>query len=203
VTGGLRKGDVVMRRLLAAVSLVAALIVGGAPARAVGQAAAAKADPWLAKTTRVSFQAQKAAGAAIQVDVPKKDWMMLPSAGSALLVLASRKGDAVVLVERSPLAMPLEAADITDLFAQLETDGIKEREPKAAEFQARVLDAGDHRLVAVQYSRPGVLGSEQVRQYSMPVGKQLYRLSCISSASQFGAYDAVFAHIAASFVVTP
>ncbi len=40
------------------------------------------------------------------------------------------------------------------------------------------------RLVAVQYSRPGVLGSERVRQYSVPVGTELYRVTCISSAAQ-------------------
>jgi hypothetical protein len=47
-----------------------------------------------------------------------------------------------------------------------------------------------------------VLGSERVRQYSVPVGRQLYRLTCISSAAQFAAYDPVFAHIAASFTAT-
>jgi hypothetical protein len=119
-----------------------------------------------------------------------------------LLVLATKKGDAVVLVERSMLRQALEAADITDLFAQIETDAIKERQPKATDFQSKVLDAGDRRLVAVQYGRPGVLGSERVRQYSVAVGKQLYRVTCISSAAQFAAYDSVFSHIAASFTAT-
>jgi hypothetical protein len=164
--------------------------------------AAAKSDPWLVKTAKVQFQPQKAADAPVQVDLPKKDWMVLPSGGSALLVIASKKGDAVVYVERTTLQQRLESADITDLFAQIETDAIKERQPKAVEFQSKVLDAGDRRLVAVQYGRQGVLGSERVRQYSMPFGNQLYRLTCVSSAAQFAAYDPVFAHIAASFGVT-
>ena len=119
-----------------------------------------------------------------------------------MLTLASRKGDAVVVIERSPLRQAIEAADITDLFAQIEADAIKERQPKAADFQSKVIDVGDRRLVAVQYSRPGVLGSEKVRQYSMPMGKQLYRITCISVASQFASLDTTFSHMATSFTVT-
>jgi glucose/arabinose dehydrogenase len=190
-----------MRRtigLVVALLLVTA-VAGASPAR---QAAPSKPDPWLVKTTKLQFQPQKAADASVQLDLPKKDWMVLPSSGSVLLVIASRKGDAVVLVERSSLQQPLQAADITDLFAQIETDDIKERQPKSADFQSKVLDSGDRRLVAVQYTRPGVLGAEKVRQYSIPVGKQLYRVTCISRAAQFAAYDPVFAHVAASFTTT-
>ena len=159
-------------------------------------------DPWIARTTRVEFQPQRAADSPLQLDLPKKDWMVLPSSGPVLLVLASRKGDAVVLVERSVLLVALDAADITDLFAQIEIDAIKKQHPKATDFQSKVLDAGQRRLVAVQYSRTGVLGSERVRQYSMPIGKQLYHVTCISSAAEFGAYNPVFSHIAASFRLT-
>lgn len=189
--------------LLFCIVLVIGSLAGAAPPASGAQTAAAKAtDPWITRSTKVQFQAQRAADAPLQLDLPKKDWMVLPSSGSVLLVLASKKGDAVVLVERTTLRQALEASDITDLFAQIETDAIKERQPKAADFQSKVLDSGDRRLVAVQYSRPGVLGSERVRQYSLAVGKQLYRVTCIASAGQFTAYDAVFSHIAASFNAT-
>jgi uncharacterized membrane protein len=190
-----------MRRLIVFICVAACAAVF-ASAATPAQAPAAKADPWLAKSTRLQFQPQRAADAPVQLDLPRKDWSVLPSSGSVLLILASKKGDAIVLVERSSLQQALEAADITDLFAQIETDGIKERQPKATDFQSKVLDSGDRRLVAVQYARPGVLGSERVRQYSVPVGRQLYRLTCISSAAQFASYDPVFAHIAASFTAT-
>ena len=182
-----------------------ALLTGVARGRAAGdpcRASPGAVDPWIARTTKVQFDPQRAADAPLQLDLPKKDWMVLPSSGSLLLVLASRKGDAVVLVERSVLLQALEAADITDVFAQIEIDAIKERQPKAAEFQSRVLNDGQRRLVAVQYDRQGVLGSERVRQYSIPIGKRLYHVTCISSAAQFGAYDPVFSHIAASFSAT-
>jgi hypothetical protein len=191
------------RALLCPVVLLISSLAGAAPSEPGAQAGSAKAaDPWLTRTAKVQFQAQRAADAPLQLDMPKKDWMALPSNGSVLLVLASKKGDAVVLVERTTLSQALEATDITDLFAQIETEAIKERQPKAADFQSRVLDAGDRRLVAVQYNRPGLLGTERVRQYSMPVTKQLYRVTCIASAAQFAAYDPVFSHIAASFIAT-
>lgn len=155
-------------------------------------------DPWYGRTTRAQFQPIKAPDGGFQMEWPKKDWMPLPSAGSLALVLASRKGDALVVVERSTLRQPLEPADITDLFAQLESDVVKEQQ-KALDVQARVIESGDRRLVAVQYQRAGVLGTERVRQYSMPAGKTLYRVTCISSDGRFASYDPLFAHMAASF----
>lgn len=159
-------------------------------------------DPWYGRTTKVQFQPIKNADPAFQMEWPRKDWMLLPSAGSLSLVVASKKGDALVVVERTTLRQPLEQSDITDLFAQLESDAIKEKQ-KAIDVQARVIDGGSQRLVAVQYQRTGALGAERVRQYSVPVGKSLYRLTCISSAAQFLSYDPVFAHMAASFVASP
>jgi hypothetical protein len=189
-----------MRRTIAGIAalLVVTMVAAVSAAGQLG----GKADPWIAKHAKLQFKPQKAADAPVRLDLPAKDWMVLPSSGSTLLVLASKKGDAAVFVERTALAQTLEAADITDLFAQIEMEAIKERQPKAADFQSRVLDAGDRRLVAVQYARPGVLGSERVRQYSVPVGRQLYRVTCISSAAQFPAYDPVFSHIAASFTAS-
>jgi hypothetical protein len=188
--------------LVCGIVLLAGSLAAGWPAAPAAQAAAKAADPWLARSAKLQVQPQRAADAPIQLDLPKKDWMVLPSSGSLVLALVSRKGDAVVLVERSALRQALEAEDITDLFAQIEVEAIKERHPKAADVQSKVLDLGGRRLVAVQYSRPGVLGSERVRQYSVPVGRELYRVTCISSAAQFAVYDPVFSHIGASFTVT-
>jgi hypothetical protein len=172
------------------------------PQRSRPTVATPGADPWLTRTTKVQFQPQQAADVPLQVDLPTKDWMVLPSSGAVVLAAASRKGDAVVLIERSTLRQPLDPSDITDLFAQIETEAIRDEQRKAADFQSRVLDLGARRLVAVQYDRPGVLGNERVRQYSVPVGMHLYRVICISSAPRFAAYDPVFSHVAASFVVT-
>jgi hypothetical protein len=188
--------------LLLAGSFPAAVPAAPVPPAAQAAAATKAADPWLARTTRLQFQPQPAADDPIRLDLPVKDWMVLPSSGSLVLAMASRKGDAVVLVERSAMRQALEADEITELFAQIEVDGVKERYPKAVDFFSKVLDLGVRRLVAVQYGRPGVLGPERVRQYSIPVGRQLYRVTCISRAALFAAYEPVFSHIAASFTTT-
>lgn len=184
------------------VRALALLLVLAVPAAGqTSPAAGTGSDPWYGRTTRVQFQAFKAAGEGFQIEWPKKDWLMVPS-GSLALVLVSKKGDAAVIVQRSSLRQPLDPSDITELFAQLEADAIKEQQ-KVLDLQARVIDAGARRLVAAQYQRDGTLGVERVRQYSMPAGKRLYRLVCISTAGQFLTFDPVFAHIAASFAVLP
>jgi hypothetical protein len=187
--------------------VVAALLAGTvaatpAPQRKAATVASPGTDPWVSRAARLQVQPQRSADAPLQVEFPTKDWMVLPSSGALVLAAASRKGDAVVLIERSTLRQALDPADITDLFAQIEIDAIKERQPKAADFQSKVLDLGARRLVAIQYSRPGVLGNERVRQYSVPVGTDLYRMTCISSAARFAVYDPVFSHIAASLTFT-
>ncbi len=138
------------------------------PQRSRPTVAAPGTDPWVTRTTKIQFQPQRAADAPLQVDLPTRDWMVLPSGGALVMAAATRKGDAVVLIERSTLLQALDPSDITELFAQIETEEIKAAQPKAADFQSKVLDLGARRLVAVQYSRPGVLGSERVRQYLGP-----------------------------------
>ncbi len=164
--------------------------------------APAGTDPWFGRTTRTAFQPLAVPEEGFQLEWPKKDWMRLPSAGPLSLVLASRKGDAIVVVERTTLRQALEPADITDLFAELESDAVKQRQ-KPLDLQARVISAGERRLVALQYQRAGALGEERVRQYSVPAGKRLYRLICVSTAAQVLSYDAIFAHIASTFVPLP
>ena len=177
--------------------LLAALLAAGAGAEPpAGQAAG---DPWYSRNAKLQFQVSLGAEVAFQLEWPRKDWLALPGGGSLLLAFASKKGDAVVLVEQVTLRQPLDPRDLTELFAQLEAEGIKERHPGATDFQSKVIEGADRRLVAVQFARTGVLGSERVRQYSIPVGKQLYRVTCAAAAAQFAAYEPVFAHMAATF----
>ena len=68
-------------------------------------------------------------------------------------------------------------------------------------MQSKLVNAGGRRFVILSYTRQGVAGTERIRQYSMPSGTDLYRLTCVASASQFARYEPVFAHVAASFTV--
>jgi len=159
-------------------------------------------DPWLTPASAGAFDVRRGPDTPVRIAVPKNNWMVLPTGRSVIFVMAAKKGDADVMVERAPLALALEPDDVTDVLAQIQVDAIKAREPRAAEFEARVLEAGARRLVAVQYRRPGSLGLERVRQYSLPVGHWLYHITCASTLDQFPSYEAMFSHIASSFAAT-
>jgi hypothetical protein len=146
----------------------------------------------------------------IRFEYPKKDWeivprpttAVIPGATAPIVSVVQRKREAAVVVEQTKLHQPLALDDITDLFSQLEADSIRERQPQATDVRAKLVDVGGgRRLVIMTYGRQGVGGPERVRQYSIPAGADLFRLTCVATVSQFGRYEAVFAHVAASFAV--
>jgi hypothetical protein len=146
----------------------------------------------------------------IRFEYPKKDWeviprpstTVIPGASAPVVSVVQRKRDAAVVVEQTKLHQPLALDDITDLFSQLEADSVRERQPQATDLRAKLVDVGgNRRLVILTYGRPGVGGPERVRQYSIPAGADLFRLTCVAAAAQFARYEAVFAHVAASFAV--
>jgi hypothetical protein len=146
----------------------------------------------------------------IRFEYPKKDWeivprpatAVIPGATAPIVSVVQRKREAAVVVEQTKLHQPLALDDITDLFSQLEADSIRERQPQATDVRARLVDVGGgRRLVILTYGRQGVGGPERVRQYSIPAGADLFRLTCVATVGQFGRYEAVFAHVAASFAV--
>ena len=133
------------------------------------------------------------------VEFPKDwRWMIVAGSGEALVTFVQPKNEAAVVVERFRLKQPLAQDEITDLFAQIETDVLKENQPKVTDVAAKVATQGKRRLVLIDYTRPGLGERERVRQYSYPVAESLYRVTCMSLASQFAKYDATFAAVAES-----
>lgn len=195
------------RRVLA---VVAAVSLSGVALGAFGQAAggpqASKGGPaqpsWFAKTPKASVQAFKDPDGRFTFEYPKKDWMAYPGGGPIVATVASKKGDAAIIVEHAWLTQPLAPSDITELFAELEVEVVRERVPKATDFQTQVIDAGEQRLVVVQYVRQGVTGMERVRQYSIPAGRHLFRISGVAALVTFGSVERWFAHAAATFAAT-
>lgn len=181
------------------VNLFANLLVMGtlivvAPARTPAQG-----DQVYGRNAKLQMQPYKSPGGRFSMEYPRKDWILLPGAGDVMMSLAQKNGEAVVLIERSQLRTALAPEEITDLFAQLEVDTLKDQDHDAADFQPRVFDAGDRRLIIIQYTQPGLSGRNVVRQYSIPHGQDLFRLICSAPAAQFPKYSAIFAHLAASF----
>jgi hypothetical protein len=138
-------------------------------------------------------------GNRVRLEFPKKDWLIIPGGTMTVASLTQKSGQAAVVIEHTKLNAPLAPEDITDLFAQLEADQVKELEPTANDVQSKLVSVDNRRMVIVGYTRRGVTGIERVRVYSVPLGSDLYRLTCSAAAPQFARYEQVFAHVAATF----
>ena len=172
-------------------AFVVALGVASGPA-AGGQFGFLKRDP------RIEFQAFKDPNERFTLAYPK-DWQVIAGAGDVLVTFAAKSGEAALVVERFRMNTTLAPEDITELFAQIETDVLKERQPKATDVIAKIDAVASMRAIVIDYARPGLSRPERARQYSFPTGQELYRLTCSTVAVQFPKYDPVFVHVAESF----
>ena len=132
------------------------------------------------------------------VEFPKDwRWTVVAGAGEALATFVHPKAEAAIVVERFRMKTALAQGEITDLFAEIETDVLKENQPRVTDVSARVVTQGPRRVVQIDYRRPGVgepgkVEDERVRQFSFPIGGNLYRITCAALASQFGKFEVVF-----------
>ena len=172
-------------RICSAVPLVVACLLSGS--------LAALAD----KT--IQYQQFVGPSERFTLEYPKKDWRIIPGGGAVLVTIAEKNSDAVVIVERARLNLELAREEITDVFAQNEADVARERRPGATGVNARVIDNGTLRFILLQYTQPGTKGAERVREYSFPIGTDLYRLICTAPADQFDKFEPIFGHIATTF----
>ena len=131
------------------------------------------------------------------IEFPKNwSWTIVEGAGEALSTFVHPKKEAAIVVERFRMKQVLSQGDITDIFAQIESDLLKENQPRVSDVSARVMTQGQRRLVQIDYKRPGVgepgkVEDERVRQFSFPIGGSLYRITCFSLSSQFGKYESI------------
>src|SRR4051812_15538703 len=133
------------------------------------------------------------------VEFPKDwKWLIVAGSGEALVTFIQPKSEAAVVVERFRLKQKLAQNDITDLFVQIEIDVLKENQPKAGNFDGKVVSQSGRRSVVIEYTRPGLGENERVRQYSYPIGDSLYRATCMALNSAFKKYESTFANIAES-----
>lgn len=185
---------------LAAASAVAMVV--GAAAQAPP---AALRGTWYGRDAKGSYTAYRDAGGRFSLEYPRRDWLLLTGNGAVLLVATHNRGEAWVILERVRMATSLAPDEVTDLFADLETENVKQHQPRANGFLKRVFDTDNRRFIALQYSRPGADPREQeiVRQYSFPVGQDLYRLVCAVQGRRFDRYEAMCAHVAATFRPMP
>src|SRR6185436_7566514 len=109
-------------------------------------------------------------GGRFSVEFPSDwEWTIVSPSGEPLVTLVQPKKEAAVVVERFRLTQSLAQDQITDVFVQIETDVLKENQPKITDVAAKIVTQGGKKVVVIDYSRPGLGERERVRQYSFPV----------------------------------
>ena len=134
-------------------------------------------------------------------EYPVKDWETTAGGTSSLVTLAQKKGEAAVVVEYQPLRLELAPSEIDQDFAKLEAEPVTSRQLGAADVTVQLIDVGSNRVIIVDYTRKGIGGAERVRQYTLPLGKQMYRLVCSAPAALFAKHEPTFMAMMQSFKV--
>jgi hypothetical protein len=124
-----------------------------------------------------------------------KDWRfsMIYGASEPIATFVQGKAEAAVVVERARLRQRLEARDVTDVFAQIEADVVKENQPGATDVAAKLTREEGRPIVVIDYTRETLGGRQRVRQYSIPAGTDLYRITCMAQLNTFARHEAVMA----------
>jgi hypothetical protein len=153
----------------------------------------------MAQQRRADFLLFTDPGRRFSVEFPKDwRWMIVAGSGEALTTFVQPKSEAAVVVERFHLKQWLEPEEVTEVFAQIESDYLKENQPKATDVVATLKTTSGRKTVVIDYTRPGLGERERVRQYSFPVGQDLYRVTCMALMSQFTKYESTLADMAQS-----
>jgi len=145
------------------------------------------------------------------IDYPKTwNWLVVAGSGESIVVFTEPKREAAIIIQVSRLRQTLSPEDVTDLFARIEAELVKEDRPQAADLSMKVVDEGGRRAAIVDYSRPRLTVTvvpkaptgdrERVRQYTYPSGRVLYRVTCITGLAGFPKYEAIFASCFKSLV---
>jgi hypothetical protein len=134
-----------------------------------------------------------------QLEYPK-DWQPTLGVGDVLVTFAQKKTEAALVIRRFQLLD--DPGEINDVFGKLETDALKMDQPQATDVSFKRVGANGRPVIVIDYSRPGLAGPERGRQYSFPMGQDVYRLNCTALAGLFAKYEPQFLHIAQSFMTT-
>lgn len=133
---------------------------------------------------------------------PRRDWQVFPGAGSSLVTIGGGKGRASVQIEYLKLNEAIEVGENYELIVGIESDFIRDRQPGAGQITGLPMRVELKDIVVVDYTRPGVSGTDRIRQYSIISGANLFRVSCVAPAAEFPKLEPVFEQIARSFVIT-
>jgi hypothetical protein len=133
---------------------------------------------------------------------PSKDWDIVPGGAASLVAVTHKKHEATIVIEYQPMQIELAPSEVDDNFAKLEVEPITSRQSEVTGLTSKILDVSGHRAIVIEYSRRGAMGPEHVRQYSLLIGKNLYRVIGSAPNASFEKYAPTFEVAAQSFAVT-
>jgi hypothetical protein len=139
-------------------------------------------------------------GRRFSVEFPKDwKWELIAGAGEPLAVLIHPRRDAAIVVEHVRLPQPMERQDLVPAFAEAEAAFVRAHQSTATQIAGRVVTEGVRAGAVLDYVRTSLAGRERVRQYSFPVGSDLYRLTCMALDGSFARYEPVLTAIVQTF----
>jgi hypothetical protein len=186
------RGVGVSRRVVTIGLLLLMMSASGLPLFAQGQPPA----------PRKGYQLLRVFPERFSCEYPAKDWDIVAGGASSLVAVTQKKHEATIVVEYQPMQLELAPSEIDDTFAKLEVEPITARQSGVSGLSSKILDVNGHRTIVIEYSRLGATGPEHVRQYSMPIGKHLYRVIGSAPNANFEKYAPTFEVAASSFVVS-
>jgi hypothetical protein len=124
---------------------------------------------------------------------------MIYGSSEPVATFVQGKQEAAIVVERVRLRQRLDPRDVTDVFAQIEADVVKETQPGAADVAAKLTREEKGPIVVVDYTRETLGGRQRVRQYSIPAGADLYRITCMAAPNQFQRHEGLMTAMVGSF----
>ena len=139
-------------------------------------------------------------------DYPKSGWKLSTVPGSDTVVVFLTKGnEATVVVHKTKEEFPLEASEMTELYAKLEPPRIQERYPGATNIESVL---GTHPqlgpILQSDYVHPEGNLRYRVRELSMPRGSVLYKAVFSARLDKFKEMQPIFQRMIDSMqIVTP
>jgi hypothetical protein len=146
-----------------------------------------------------TYQAFRDPGGRFVIEYPTKNWRINPAKGAIVASFSQKNGEAAVVVDYTRLKLALGKDEIDDMVLKLEVDALKERDPSVRDVNANVGQGPSGPRMVIRYTRNGTGGREHVEQYSVPVGDELYRVSCSTRISEQARYQPILTYIAGSF----
>jgi hypothetical protein len=134
------------------------------------------------------------------------NWVQHTNIGTVLILVSTNRGDTSVAVERTKLNQPLDASEMTETFATIQAELLKEQYADATGVTAVIVTHPTlGPVVQADFTTPGTdpRRPDRFRQYALPRGQFLYKIVCRARSADFAKQEAAFNVILKSLRINP